>query len=120
MKIVLVGFCPDGHGRSCETHPYGCGNAFIESVGNGVGRLVHLHLAEKTNLAVYEVRYDGTDGCHICFTAWEYAIGENAHRLDGSLLTIIDVFLPDSPNRSMRALYHRNCGYVYAETIDDI
>ena len=85
MRIVLVDFLPDGHGRSCGTHPFGCGNAFIESAGNGVGRLVHLRLVEKMNHTVHEVREDGSDGCCICFTVWEYAIGENAQRLDGLL-----------------------------------
>ena len=120
MRIVLVGFLPDGHGRSCEEHPFGCGNAFIECAESGVGRLVRLRLVEQTNLAVYKVREDGSDGCRICFTAREYAFGENAKRLDGLLLRVTDVFLPDSPNRSMRQLYHRNRGYAYAETVDEI
>jgi len=85
-----------------------------------VGRLVSLRLLEKTNLAVHKVREDGSDGCRICFTTREYAIGENAQRLDGLLLMVTEVFLPDSPNRSMRRLYHRNCGYPYAETVDEI
>ena len=85
-----------------------------------MGRLVHLRLVEKTNLAVHEVRDDGSDGCRICFTAWEYAIGQNAQRLDGILLTVTEVFLPDSPNSSMRHLYHRNHGYAYDETVNEI
>ena len=120
MRIVLVGFLPDGHGRSCGAHPFGCGNAFIECADNGVGRLVRLRLVEQSNLAVHEVRKDGSDGCRICFTAREYATGENAQRLDGILLRVTDVFLPDSPNSSMRHLYHRNRGYAYAETVDEI
>ena len=120
MKIVLVGFLPSGHGRSCGEHPYGCGNAFIETPDNGVGRLVRLRLVEMTNLAVYDVRDDGTDGCRICFTAREYAIGKNAQMLDGVMLRITEVFLPDSPNSSMRALYHRNRGYAYAETVHNL
>ncbi len=120
MKIVLVGFLPDSHGCSCGTHPFGCGNAFIECADNGMGRLVHLRLVEQSNLAVHKVRKDGSDGCCICFMVREYAIGENAQRLDGLLLRVTDVFLPDSPNSSMRHLYHRNCGYAYAETVDDI
>jgi hypothetical protein len=72
-------------------------------------------LVEKTNLACYEVRDDGSDGCRVCFTAQEYAIGENATQLDGSLLRITEVSLPDSANRSTGALYHRNRGYVYVE-----
>jgi hypothetical protein len=119
MRIALVGFLPDGHGHSCGAHPFGCGNAFIESAGNGVGRLEHLRLVEKTNLAVHKVGKDGSDGCRICFTAREYAIGENAQRLNGVLLAVAEVFLPDSPNRSMRHLYHRNRGYAYAETVDE-
>ena len=120
MRIVLIGFLPDGHGRSCAAHPFGCGNAFIESADNGVGRLVRLRLVDKTNLAVCEVRKDESDGCRICFTAREYAIGENVRRLDGLLLKVTEVFLPDSPNSSMRALYHHNRGYAYAETLDEI
>jgi hypothetical protein len=118
VKIVLVGFLPDSHGRSCVAHPFGCGNALLESEGNGVGRLVRLCLVEETHLAGYEVRGDGTDGCRVCFTPREYAIGENSQRLDGCLLRIMEVFLPDSENRSMRALYHRNRGYAYAETVE--
>ena len=119
MRIVLVGFLPDGHGRSYEMHPYGCGNALFESAGNGVGRLVHLRLVEETHLACYDVRDDGTDGCRVCFTAREYATGANARQLDGLLLWITQIFLSDSENSSMRMLYHRNCGYTYAKTIDD-
>ena len=51
MWIILVGFLPDDHGRSCKVHPYGCGNALIEGEGNGVGRLVCLLLVEKVHLA---------------------------------------------------------------------
>jgi hypothetical protein len=119
MRINLVGFLPDGHGRSCERHPYGCGNALLESPGNVVGSMVHLRLVEETNLAGYLVHNDGTDGCRVCFTAWEYAIGPNACHLDGSLLKIMEVYLPDSANSRMRMLHHRNRGYAIAVTIDD-
>ncbi len=119
MKIVLVGFLPDGHGRSCERHPYGCGNALLESPGNGVGSMVHLRLVEEMNLAGYLVRDDGTNGCRVCFTAREYAIGPNAFRLDGSLVKRTEVYLPDLENSSMRMLYHRNHGYTIAVTLND-
>ena len=118
VKIVLVGFLPDDHGRSCVAHPFGCGNALIEGPGNGVGSLVRLRLVERTHLAGYAVRDDGTDGCRVCFTAREYATGSMANCLDGCLLWITEVFLSDSENRSERALYHRNRGYAYAETVD--
>ena len=118
VKIVLVGFLPQDNGHSYEAHPYGCGNALLEQQRNGVGRLVRLRLVEKTNLAGYAVGEDGTDGCRVCFAAREYASGENGHRLDGSLVRITAVFLPDSENSSMRALFHRNRGYAYAEIVD--
>ena len=72
------------------------------------GELVCLHLVKQIHLAGYAVRKDGTDGCRVCFTAREYAIGSMASRLDGCLLRITEVFLPDSGNSSVRALYHRN------------
>jgi hypothetical protein len=119
MRIVLVGFLPDGHGRSCVEHPYGCGNALIERPDNGVGTVVRLRLVELTNLACHLVREDGTDGCRVCFTAREYAIGPNARHLDGALVKITEVYLPDSENSSMRMLYHRNRGYATGVTLTD-
>ena len=117
VQIVLVGFLPEDHGGSFEAHPYGCRNAFIEEEGDGMGRLIHLHLVEKTHLAGYKVKDDGMDGCRICFAAREYAIGKTVGKLDGAILRITDVFTPDCTNSSMRALYHCNHGYAYAEVI---
>jgi hypothetical protein len=37
--------------------------------------------------------------------------------LDGALLCVTEVFLPDTENRSMSALYYHNRGYAYAETV---
>jgi len=115
--IVLVGFLPSDHGCSCEAHPYGCGNAFIEEEGDGVGHLICLCLVEKTHLADYEVEDDGMDVCSICFAAREYAIGNTAGKLDGAILRITDVSTGDCANSSMRALYLHNCGYAYTEVI---
>jgi len=56
MWVVLVGFLPSDHGRSCEAHPYGCGNALIEEEGDSVGRLTRLCLVGKTHLAGYEIK----------------------------------------------------------------
>ena len=117
MQIVLVGFLPSDHGRSCEEHPYGCGNAFIEVEGDGVGRLIRLRFIENTHLAGYEMKDDGTDGCRVCFAAREYGTGNTAAKLDGAILRITDVVTPDCANSSMRALYHRNRGYAYAELV---
>jgi hypothetical protein len=60
------------------------------------------------------------DGCRVCFAAREYATGPNAQLLHGALLRITEVFLPDTANRSMRHLYHRNCGYAYADVVDNL
>ena len=120
VKIVPVGFLPENYGRSCDAHPFGCGNALLESKGNGVGRLARLRLVERIHLAGYTVQEDDTDDCRVCFAAQEYANGDIAQHLDGCLLRITEVFLPDSENRSLRALYHRNCGYAYAETVDKL
>ena len=95
VRIVLVGFLPDDHGRKCEAHPFGCGNAFIERQGNVVGMLVRLRRLEVTHLDSYDVCDNGTDGCRICLAAWEYATGPNAQRLDGALLRITEVYIPD-------------------------
>ena len=47
LWIVLVGFLPSDHGRSCKAHPYGCGNVFIEEESGGVGRLIRLRLVRR-------------------------------------------------------------------------
>ena len=117
MRVVLVGFLPLDHGRSCESHPCGCGNALIEEEGDRVGRLIRLQLVEKTHLAGYEIKDDGMEGCRVCFAAREYVIGNSAGKLDGAILRIMAVFTPDCANSSMRALYHCNHGYAYAEVV---
>jgi hypothetical protein len=81
--------------------------------------LVRLCLVEFTHLACYDVRDDGMDGCRICYAAWEYAAGPKAQLHDGALLHITEVFLPDTANRSMRHLYHRNHSYAYADVVDN-
>ena len=118
VQIILVGFFPDDHGRTCEMHPYGCGNVHIKDEGNGVGHLICLHLVEKVHLVGYAVQSDGTDGCRVCFAAQEYASGETARQLGSSLLKITEVFLCNSPNKSMWVLYHCNLGYVYVEAVE--
>ena len=80
---------------------------------------VRLRLVESTHFAGYNVRDDGTDGCRVCFAAREYAIAPNARLLDGALLRITEVFLPDTANMSMRQLYHRNRGYAYADVVQN-
>ncbi len=62
------------------------------------------------------MREDGTNGCRFCFVAQVYANGDNLQCLDGCLVRIMEVFLPDSENHSMQALYHCDSAYANAET----
>ena len=117
MRVVLVGFLPSDHGRSCKAHPYGCGNVLIEEEGNSVGQLIRLHLVEKIHLSGYEIKDDGMEGCRICFAAREYVIGNTAGKLVSAILRIMAVFTPDCANSSMRMMYHCNHGYAYAEVV---
>jgi len=55
-----------------------------------------MKVADK--LACYIMRSDGTDGCCVAFAAKECASGKKGSRLDGAIVQIVDVFLPDNPN----------------------
>jgi len=117
-RIVLVGFLPDGNGRSCELHPFGCGNNMVVNrVDSGVGLYLHLRSFVQNELAGYIINDEGSEGCCICFAAREYAAGENNHRLDGTIVKIVEVFMMDHPNSTMRSLFHHNCGYTYATVL---
>jgi hypothetical protein len=96
VKIILVSFLPDDHVCSCDAAPFGCGNALLESKGNGVGRLVCMRLVEWIHLAGHAVQEDDIDDCLVCFAALEYANGDISQHLVGCLLRIMEVFLPDS------------------------
>ena len=65
-------------------------------------------------LACYIVNSDGSDGCRVCFVAREYATGENACRLDGRIIKIMQAYQSDDENRSMRRLCHHNHSYAYS------
>ena len=69
-QIVLVGFLPMNNGRTCEVHPFGCGNLLVLNREDyGVGIVLRLRLVVTDELACYTVCYDGTDGWHVCFAA---------------------------------------------------
>lgn len=65
-------------------------------------------------LACYCIGSDGSDGCHVGFTAREYATGDNGPWLNGSVIEVVTVCMPDNENCSMHRLYHHNSGYAYA------
>ena len=107
-----------GTGHSCVLHPFGCGNNLILNREDlGVGLHLRLRLLVRHELTCYTINDDGSDGCRICFAAREYAAGENDFRLDGAIVKLTDVFTADHENRSMRYLFHRNCGYAYAVVV---
>ena len=101
--IILVGFIETSNGRRCACHPDGCGNSLVvERIDNGVGMELRLWMKAADKLACYVMKPDGTDGCRVSFAAKEYAAGENGLWLDGAIVRIVDVFLPDNPNRTVR------------------
>ena len=106
-RIVLVGFPPCDNGCNCELHPFGCDNSLVLNRDDyGVGLRLSLRMTAPHELACCTIKTDGRDGCRACFTAQEYAAGENCQHLDGALVQLTDVFIPEDANRSMRCLYH--------------
>ena len=83
-RIVLVGFLSDSNSHSCDLHPFGCGNSLVVNRADmGVGLCLRLHSLMKHKLACYTIKSDSSDGCRVCFTAREYAMGDNDLCLDG-------------------------------------
>ena len=119
-RIVLVGFLPCDNGRSCDMHPFGCGNSLVLNREDyGVGMLLRLRMMVPNELSCYTINSNGSDGCRVCFVACEYATGENGRWLDESTIRITDVFTCDDANRLMHHLYHHNRGYGYAQVVDN-
>ena len=84
---------------------------------HGVGMELQLRMKAVDEMACYTITFDGTDGCHVAFLAKEYAAGDRGLRLNGAIVRIVDVFLPDNPNRMVRRLYHHNRGYALGEIV---
>ena len=118
--IVLVGFLPCDNGRSCEIHPFGCGNSLVlNREDSGVGMRLRLRMTAPHELACYTINGDGTDGCRVCFVATEVAAGENAARLNGAVVCVVNVFTSDHENRAIWRLFHHNCRYAYGRIVMD-
>ena len=47
---------------------------------------------------------DGKDGCRVAFLAKEYAAGERGLRLNGAIVRIVEVYLPNNANRPAHRL----------------
>ncbi len=123
FRINIVGFLECNNGRTCDMHPYGCGNIMVlERPDNGVGMVLRLRMYVRNELAAYSLNPDGSDGCRVGFASREFAAGPNGVRFDGSLVRLITVYTADHENRTARRLFHHNRGYAVAEVIekDDI
>ena len=108
-RIVLVGFLECNNGHNCKLHQFGCGNSLVLNREDcGVGLCLRQRMMVQNELACYSINIDSLDGCRICFTAREYAAGENGHLLDGAVVTITKVFTSDHENHTMQCLYHHN------------
>ena len=84
-----------------------------------MGMLLGLRMMVTNELSCYTINSDVCDGCHVCFVAHENAAGENGHRLDGTIIYIMNVFKSVIKNCSMWCLYHHNHGHVYARVVND-
>jgi hypothetical protein len=116
--IILVGFIETNNRRRCDSHPDGCGNSLVvERFDYGDGMELRLRMKVADKLACCVIKPNGTDGCRVAFAAKEYAVGENGLRLNGAIVRMVEVFLPDNPNITMRHLYHHNRGYAVGEIV---
>jgi hypothetical protein len=80
-------------------------------MGAGICLLSCLFVQNES--ACYTINKDGSDGCHVGFTAREYTTGNNDCQLDGAIVQIMEIFVPDHENRSVHRLFHHNCDYAY-------
>ena len=116
--VFLSVFLPDSNGRSCSSHPFGCGNSMVLNRDDlGVGMHLRLRCFVRHELACYTIDENGSDGCRVCFTAREYAAGDNDLRLDGATVKITEVFTAEHVNCMMQHLFFHNCGYAYAVVV---
>ena len=82
---------------------------------HGVGMKLRMWLVDKTHLAGYQMLPDELDGCRVCFAAREFAVGQCGQRLNGCMVVIKEMVLPDDENSTKRHLFHCNHGYAIAE-----
>jgi hypothetical protein len=79
---------------------------------------LRMRLVDKTHLAAYQVLPDRSDGCRVCFAAREFAVGARGQSLDGCMVVIKEMVLPDDANSAKRQLFHRNRGYAIAKVLE--
>ena len=102
FRINIVGFLECSNGRTCDMHPYGCGNILVlEHPDNGVGMVLRLRMYVRNELAAYSLNPDGSDGCRVGFASREFPAGPNGVRFDGALVRLITVYTADHENPIM-------------------
>ena len=117
-RIILVGFLPRDNVRSCELHPFGCGNTLVlNREDGGVGMCLRMRMSAPHELACYTINGDGTDGCRVCFVVREVLAGGNAAQLNGTVVCVVDVFTSDHENCAVRRLFHHNRRYTYGRIV---
>ena len=105
IRIILVRFLPCDNGWSCELHPFECGNLLVlDREDYGMDMLLRLRMMVTNELSCYIINSDGSNGCHVCFVACEYAARENGRQLDGTTICITNVYKSDDENHLMRRL----------------
>ena len=63
---------------------------------HSVGMELRLRMKVMDKMACYTIKPDGTDGCCVSFLAKEHATGDRGVMLNGAIVRIIEVFLPDN------------------------
>ena len=71
----------------------------IERADHGVGMELWFRVKVADGLTCYIMKSDGTVRCRVAFAAMEYAASKKGTRLDGAIVQIVYVFLPNNPNR---------------------
>jgi hypothetical protein len=79
---------------------------------------LRMRLVDGRHLVVYQIKSDGSDVCRVCFAAREFAVGHCGQLLDGCMVVIKEIVLPDDENSAKRQLFHCNRGYAMAEVQD--
>ena len=79
---------------------------------------LRIWMTEKQELECYNILGNGTDGCRVCFLPREYSEGPAAHQYDDCVVKIVNVFGEDDTNSSIRAFYHKNRGYAFADVVE--
>ena len=60
---------------------------------------IRLCIMVKDELVCYIMKLDCSDGCYVAFAVREFAVGQQGLCLDGVIIKLVDVILPNNENR---------------------